>query len=233
MVEDVGKTTDTFTLHTFFASSCGQRILIAASLKGIPLIYKPVNMATKEHKTAEFIALNPSGGIPVLEVTKADGAKFVLSQTLAIFEYLEERFPEPRLLPAPDAVEQRACVRQLVGVMVSDTFPLSNSRIAGRVKQVRGELQDAKDFVTTVNHEGFQAYEQLITGYGGRFSFGDEVTWADVCLVAQMDLVLRNYDFKFEKYPKVWEVYNRCMEIEAFQKAYWKRQVDTPEQYRE
>ena len=116
--------------------------------------------------------------------------------------------------------------------MASDCFPPTNSFVSGKVKAIRGSNEDRDAFVQAVNYAGFEAYEKALEECGGKYSFGDEITLADVCLVAQMDVAVW-YGVKFERFPRVKAVYDRLMEVEAFKAANWKKQVDTPEKYRE
>jgi maleylacetoacetate isomerase len=225
-------TPETLTLHSYFASSCGQRILIAAALKGIALTYKPVNLGADENQSADYRSLNPSGGIPVLEVHQNNGSKFVLGQTIAILEYFEERFPKQSpLLPPSTDIETRARVRQMVGIMASDAFPPSNSKVSEKVKAIRGDVEDQKNFVKEINAGAFAAYEILLERHGGKYSVGDVITLADVFLVPQADLAVR-YGFDVSKYPRTKLVYDRLMELDSFKKAHWTKQDDTPEKYR-
>lgn len=227
---------ETLIIHSFFSSSCGQRILIAAHLKSLHFTYNPVNLATREHETPSFKALNPSGHIPVLEIKRADGTQHLISQSLAILEYFEEQYPNTSpLLPTTKEPERRAKVRELVNIMATDCFPPTNSWVSSKVQAIRDSKADKNNFVQAINKAGFAAFEKLLEGCAGKYCVGDEITLADVCLVPQVDLV-HWYGIGEEElgeWPLLKAVYGRLMEVEAFRKANWKRQIDTPEKFRE
>lgn len=223
---------ETLNLWSFYASSCGQRIIIYAALKGLNLNYIPVSMRNNEHKAASFLALNPSGALPVLEIVGPGTSSKVLAQSIAIMEYLEETYPSGKVLLPKDAYD-RAVVRQLVGVMVCDAYPPSNSRVSKKVQAVRGSEEDQDAFVQEVNLEAFLGYEGLLERYGGEFSFGDSITLADICLIPQVDLA-KTYGFDLEAHglPRTRKVVERLMEMPEFSKSGWRYQVDTPEKFR-
>ena len=169
-------------LYTFFRSSAAFRVRIALNLKGLQYESLPKHFARNEHRTAEYLALNPQGLIPALTV---DGV--VLSQSLAIIEYLNDRHPEPPLLPA-DPLD-RARVRSMALVIACEIHPLNNLRV---LNYLRGELeQDDEGVGTWYRHwvsEGFRGLELQAREFSaaGRYCFGDAVSLADVLLVPQM-----------------------------------------------
>jgi maleylacetoacetate isomerase len=169
-------------LYTFFRSSAAFRVRIALNLKGLQYESAPKHFARNEHRTQEYLALNPQGLIPALAV---DGV--VLSQSLAIVEYLNERHPQPPLLPA-DPLD-RARVRSMALAIACEIHPLNNLRV---LNYLRSDLkQDDEGVGTWYRHwvsEGFGGLEQQAREFsaGGRYCFGDAVSLADVCLVPQM-----------------------------------------------
>ena len=169
-------------LYTFFRSSAAFRVRIALNLKGLQYDSAPKHFARNEHRTQEYLALNPQGLIPALAV---DGV--VLSQSLAIVEYLNERHPQPPLLPA-DPLD-RARVRSMALAIACEIHPLNNLRV---LNYLRSDLkQDDEGVGTWYRHwvsEGFGGLEQQAREFsaGGRYCFGDAVSLADVCLVPQM-----------------------------------------------
>ena len=183
-------------LHTFWRSSAAYRVRIALNLKGIA--YEPVirRFARKEHRTAEYLALNPQGLLPALE----DGGR-VLSQSLAIIEYLDELHPEPRLLPT-DPYE-RARVRSLAQAIACDIHPLNNLRVLTYLRQVLG-LEEAavtawyRQWIS----EGFEGLEAEArrSSIDGRHLVGGHLSLADVCLVPQM-YNARRFDCDLKPYP--------------------------------
>jgi maleylacetoacetate isomerase len=169
-------------LYTYYRSSAAFRVRIALNLKGLQYESVPRHFARNEHRTAEYLALNPQGLVPALAT---DGA--VLAQSLAIIEYLNDRHPAPPLLPADPLV--RARVRSMALAIACEIHPLNNLRV---LNYLRSELQQDDDGVGTwYRHwvsEGFRGLEQQAREFSaaGRHCFGDAVTLADVYLVPQM-----------------------------------------------
>jgi maleylpyruvate isomerase len=169
-------------LYTFFRSSAAFRVRIALNLKGLQYEALPKAFARNEHRAPEYLALNPQGLIPALAV---DGV--VLSQSLAIIEYLNERHPAPPLLP--DDPIDRARVRSMALAVACEIHPLNNLRV---LNYLRDSLQqDDAGVGTWYRHwvsEGFRGLELQAREFSanGRYCFGDAVSLADVLLVPQM-----------------------------------------------
>lgn len=232
------ESTDSFHLHSFFSSSCCQRIIIAAHLKGIPLTFSFVDLATNDHQSEEYrTSLNPSQSVPTLVVTDGQGKKTIIRQSISILEYFEERFPsQTPLLPALSNPEERALVRDFVNIIVIDVAPVVNSRIAQRVRSLRGERDDQINFVEACFKDGFNAYEALLTQTRGEtvmgnFTVGESATLADVCLVPAVDQALI-YKMDLSFVPKLKQLYEHLKALPSFQAADWRKQPDTPEKYR-
>ncbi|TQW01078.1 Maleylacetoacetate isomerase [Cordyceps javanica] len=231
--------TDSFHLYSFFASSCCQRIIIAAHLKSIPLTFSFIDLGAKQHLDDEYRdSLNPSRSVPTLVVTGPDGGRrAVIRQSVSILEYLEERFPEPSpLLPPRGDHERRALVRDFVNIITTDVAPPTNSRITQRVKAVRGALDDQLEFARACFTDGLRAYEALLgetrdEAATGGFTVGEAVTMADVCLVPTVDQAFM-YKMDISFVPRVKKLYESLKAMPAFQAADWRRQPDTPEKFR-
>ena len=169
-------------LYTFFRSSAAFRVRIALNLKGLQYESLPKAFAHNEHRAPEYLALNPQGLIPALAT---DGV--VLSQSLAIIEYLNDRHPVPPLLPN-DPID-RARVRSMALAIACEIHPLNNLRV---LNYLRHELkQDDAGVGTWYRHwvsEGFSGLEAQAREFsrGGRYCFGDALSLADVCLVPQI-----------------------------------------------
>jgi maleylacetoacetate isomerase/maleylpyruvate isomerase len=169
-------------LYTFFRSSAAYRVRIALNLKRIEYDAIPKVFAKNEHRAAEYLALNPQGLIPALD---DDGA--ILSQSLAIIEYLNEKYPTPALLPANP--QDRAHVRSMALAIACDIHPLNNLRVLNYLRQ---ELkQDDAAVNAWYRHwvsAGFEGLEQQVRQHSRRerFCFADAVSLADVLLVPQM-----------------------------------------------
>jgi maleylacetoacetate isomerase len=169
-------------LYTFFRSSAAFRVRIALNLKGLQYQSLPKAFARNEHRAPDYLALNPQGLIPALAI---DGV--VLSQSLAIIEYLNDRHPAPPLLPE-DPID-RARVRSMAMTIACEIHPLNNLRV---LNYLRDQLkQDDSGIGTWYRHwvtEGFRGLEVQAREFSanGRYCFGDAVSLADVLLVPQM-----------------------------------------------
>ena len=202
--------------------------------KGIPVTYQYVNLTKKGQHAPEYVALNPSHLVPTLI---AENGTLKLTQSLAILEYLEERYPEKPLLPKD--LLKRATVRNLVGILALDVQPVTNLRILIHVEKLganRGAwakeyLQDGLDGTPVGLCGLIVAYETLVKESAGLYSVGDEVTMADVCLAPTIEAGLR-WGVDFTVLPTVWGIYGRLKGLPAFEKGDWRHQEDTPEEFR-
>jgi maleylacetoacetate isomerase len=185
-------------LYTLFRSSAAYRVRIALNLKKLEYVAIPKALAKGEHRTAEYLAVNPQGLIPAIEI---DGV--VLSQSLAIIEYLEERHPTPALLP--NSALARAQVRSLALAIACDIHPLNNLRVLNYLRDQLG--QDEEGINAWYRHwinEGFKGLETELTRYSAqrRYCYGDEVSLADVCLVPQV-FNARRFKVDLAQYPTI------------------------------
>jgi maleylpyruvate isomerase len=211
------------TLYTYFRSSCAYRVRLALALKG--LAYEPRYVHLRrdggQNWKPEYRRLNPQGLVPALTEGQA-----VLTQSLAIIEYLEECHPDPRLLPAE--ARERAYVRALAQLVACDIQPLDNLRVLDYLKQEleAGERQTQSWYRHWVD-EGLQAFETLLVGhpYAGRCCYGDQPTLADICLVPQVYNAIR-YHCDLEPYPTVRRIHAYCDALPAFRQAAPENQAD-------
>ncbi|UYN99384.1 MAG: maleylacetoacetate isomerase [Devosia sp.] len=173
----------TLRLHNFFRSSTSTRLRAALNLKGLPYDYVGYSLRDGQTRTPQFLALNPAGLVPVLE--RDDGV--VLTQSLAIIEWLEETMPTPPLLPA-DA-DGRARVRALAYMLACEIHPLNNLRVLRRLNEQFGADEAAQEawFVHWVKAT-FDAFEISLASSAatGRYCHGDVPGLADICLYAQV-----------------------------------------------
>ena len=204
-------------LYHYFRSSASYRVRIALNLKGLPYEAVAVDLrpAVSAHRSAEFLALNPEGLVPVL----VDGER-VFTQSLAIVEYLEETHPQPPLLPRDP--QGRARVRALALVIACDMSPLNNS---GVLSYLKGPPLEADE--STVNAwyahwiaRGFAALEKEVatTSGDGRHMYGTAVTLADVCIVPQM-YNARRYQCDLAPYPTLRAISAHLEALPAFARA--------------
>ena len=210
-------------LHTYWRSSAAYRVRIALALKGLPYESVPRHLLRHggEQRSPEYLALNPQGLVPALE---HDG--HVVTQSLAICEYLEEVHPQPPLLPADP--RGRAAVRAMALAVACDIHPLNNLSV---LQYLRAELGQGDESVTRwISHwidRGFTALEQLIARHSanGRYCFGDSVTLADVFLVPQV-ANSRRVQLDLAPYPRLAAVARHLESLPAFAAARPEAQPD-------
>lgn len=201
-------------LHNFFRSGTSHRLRIALNLKGIEYEYVAVNLRTEEHLGAAFRALNPQALVPAL-VT----GELTLTQSPAIIEWLEERYPNPPLLPA--GADDRARVRALAAIVGCDIHPINNRRILEYLKKtLHCDEAAVEAWCGTWIQAGFDALEELLAAdeRRGAFCFGDAPTIADVYLVPQVESA-RRFKVDLEPYPRIVAIDRACAELDAFRRA--------------
>ena len=210
-------------LYSFFRSSAAYRVRIALNLKGLSYEYLPVHLSRGggEQLRPEFRRVNPQALVPVLD----DGSQ-LLSQSLAIIEYLEEIHPRPPLLPATPA--ERARVRALAQAIACEIHPLNNLRVLNYLTGVLSASDDAKN--AWYRHwvaEGFRALEAGLAGNPatGKFCHGDEPGLADCCLVPQM-FNARRFKCDLSQHPTLVAIDANCQALDAFRRAAPERQPD-------
>lgn len=201
-------------LYTYFRSSASFRVRIALNYKGIAYEPAVVNLARSEHHEAVYRGVNPQGLLPAVE----DGGKRLI-QSLAIMEYLEERYPEPPLLPK-DPFE-RAYVRALAGIVACEIHPLNNPRTLKHVRKTYGV--DEAGINTWYRHwiaEGFDMLERFLDSeaLAGTYCLKDTVTIADCCLVPQV-FNAKRFECDLAPYPTAMRIFDACMQLPAFDAA--------------
>jgi maleylacetoacetate isomerase len=207
-------------LYGYYRSSAAYRARIALNLKGLAYEQRPVHLVRGEQRSAGYLELNPQGLVPLLVVGDRR-----LTQSLAIIEYLEEKHPQPPLLPV--AAEDRAWVRAVALEIACDIHPLNNTRV---LKYLSRELQldepRRNDWYRHWVREGFAALEtQLAERATGRFCFGDTPSLADVFLVPQVANANR-FNLDLAPYPRIRAVNDACLALEPFAAAQPSRQPD-------
>jgi maleylacetoacetate isomerase len=203
-------------LYTYWRSSAAYRVRIALALKGLEYESVPRHLLRDggEQRRPEYLALNPQGFVPALE---HDGV--VVTQSLAICEYLDECFPAPPLLPA--GARERAAVRAMALAIACDIHPLNNLRVLQHLRTEYG--QDDEGLGRWARHwisRGFEALEQLVARHSGdgRHCFGKAVTLADVCLVPQVANG-RRVQLDLAPWPRLMAVTGHLESLPAFAAA--------------
>ncbi|QIA23171.1 maleylacetoacetate isomerase [Mesorhizobium sp. AA22] len=209
-------------LHNYYRSSTSYRVRIALEMKGLTYQYVPHHLRHGEHLEPAYLAVNPQGLVPALIL--GDGT--LLTQSLAIIEFLDETRPEPPLLPQ-DALG-RARVRMLAQMIACDIHPVNNLRVLTSLRTLfgAGDEDVANWFGHWVN-EGFQPLEKILASSSetGTFCHGDTPGLADICLVAQVASNAR-FGVDLMPYPTITRVHAACMAVPAFRKAAPENQID-------
>ncbi len=206
-------------LHGYWRSGAAYRTRIALALKGLD--YKPqgVDLRTGAHKSEVFVALNPQGMVPALEL---DGA--VLTQSPAILEWLEETCPAPALLPAAPA--DRAHVRAMAALIGCDIHPLNNLRVGKALRETFGADQPAIDaWAARWILPGFEALEALVARHGDGWCFGDAPTLADCYLIPQI-YSARRFNVPLEAFARLLAIDTLASQHPAFIAAHPDAQPD-------
>ena len=210
-------------LYSFFRSSASYRVRIALNLKGFAYEQIPVHLRRGggEQLGAAYKAINPQALVPALEDHGS-----ILTQSLAIIEYLEEKHPNPPLLPADPA--DRALVRSMAMIIACEVHPIQNLRVLVHVKKEFGQTDEqvnrwAQHWIDL----GLAALEQMIVGRNNRdkYCFGATPTVADICLVPQLGNA-RRYGCDLSKYPAILDIEKNCMALAAFADAAPEKQPD-------
>ncbi|MBW8185260.1 maleylacetoacetate isomerase [Shewanella nanhaiensis] len=215
-------------LYGYWRSSAAYRVRIALNYKGLKAEQLSVHLVKdggEQHK-ADYAKLNPQELVPAFIDTDAEGNedKFILSQSLAIVEYLDEKYPEVKLVP--DSMYDRALVRSLAMSIACEVHPLNNLKVLQYLAKGLNLDDDAKSaWYHHWIHEGFAALEKQLVKYSGRYCFGDSVTLADLCLVPQVYNANR-FKVDLGAYPNIVRITQNCNQLDAFIDASPENQAD-------
>lgn len=208
-------------LYTFFRSSASFRVRIALNYKGLK--YEPalISLPKAEHLEAKYKSVNSQGLVPAL-----DDAGHILTQSLAIMEYLDEVHPGPKLLPS-DPLD-RAYVRAFSQIVACEIHPLNNQRALKHIrKSYRLDEEGVNAWYRHWIADGFGMMELFLAENGkhGKYCYRDQITMADCCLVPQVFNAQR-YDCDLNRYPAVMRIHEACMQLEPFIQAQPSKQPD-------
>ncbi len=209
-------------LYSFFRSSSAFRVRIALNLKGISYDLVAVDLSASEQLSEDYRQHNPQALVPAIQLE--DGT--VISQSMAILEWLEETVPEPALLPGD--VGQRAFVRGLCQHIACDMQPLNNMSVTSYLQQDLNADDDAiHRWYTRWMHRGFGALELQVADNGGHYCHGSAPGLADCLLIPQMFNAFR-FGVDMTPFPTLCSIYEHCNTLEAFIAANPANQPDTP-----
>lgn len=206
-------------LHGYFRSGAAYRVRIALNFKGIDYEQVSVHLRNGAQRDPAHLKLNPQGLVPVLVLD--DGT--VLTQSLAIIEWLEETRPDPPLLPRDPIL--RARIRAFALSIAADIHPVQNLRILQKVAKFTGDPKKADEWGRDINLEGLAAAQEIIASEPGPFCFGAKPTLADVCLVPQL-VNVRRYVSDISHLPRLLKAEAACLALDAFRNAMPERQPD-------
>jgi maleylpyruvate isomerase len=206
-------------LHGYFRSGASYRVRIALNLKGLTADHLSHHLRKGEQRDPGYLAINPQGLVPALQ----DDKGFILTQSLAIMEWLEETHPEPPLLPRDPL--RRAKVRAFAMAIACDTHPVQNLKVLARLRQLGLPEEQVTDWAAWANREGLAACETLIAGETGPFCFGAAPTIADLCLVPQL-FNARRFGVALEAFPRLLQAEAAAKAVKAFADAAPERQLD-------
>ncbi|KAK1617523.1 hypothetical protein QYE76_023040 [Lolium multiflorum] len=207
-------------LYSYWRSSCSHRVRIALNLKGLDYEYKAVNLLKGEQSDPEFMKINPMKFVPAL----VDGDA-VIGDSYAIALYLEDRYPEPPLLPKD--LKMKALNIQIASIVCSGIQPLHNLTLLRYIEQKVG-TGESIPWVQQQIDKGFTAVENMIKGCAGKYATGDEVQLADVFLAPQIFGAVTRFQIDMSNYPTLARVHDEYMRHPAFQAALPDRQPDAP-----
>lgn len=207
------------TLYSYWRSTTSYRVRVALNLKGLPFDIVPVDLVAGGQRAPGYIALNPAKGVPTLVLE--DGT--VLTQSLAILDYLDHIAPEPALLPT-DAL-LRARVLAAAHVIAMDIHPVNNLKVVSRLKSEHGlTAEDGIDWMRHWMAEGFCAYQALLPD-GPDFSFSKTPLLCDVCLVVQLYNAHR-WGVDMTPFARLLDIEKRALKLPAFDAARPENQPD-------
>jgi maleylacetoacetate isomerase len=210
-----------FKLYSAARSSASFRMRIALNLKGLPYEYVPIDLRKGGQFEENFRRLNPQELVPLLD----DGTAH-LTQSLATMEYLEEKYPQPPLLPHTPI--ERAYVRSVALAVACEIHPLNNLRVLRYLVREMGLADEKKD--TWYRHWAELGLAQIEAGLvaggrTGRYTLRDQVTVADICIVPQIFNAQR-FNCCLDHVPTVMKIFDSCMQLAAFENARPEKQPD-------
>jgi maleylacetoacetate isomerase/maleylpyruvate isomerase len=208
-----------WTLHSAWRATAPYRVRIGLALKGVDYDYAAIDLIAGQQREPAYRAVNPQGLTPALDL----GDGHVLTQSLAILEWLEETRPNPPILPR--SALDRAAVRAMAAIVACDIHPLNNTRVGRKLNQMGVAQAEITAWIHGWIRDGFDALEPMVEKHGGAFAFGDSPTIADCCLAPQV-YSARRFELDVTPWPALVAAADRAAEHPAFQAAHPNRQPD-------
>jgi maleylacetoacetate isomerase len=214
-------------LYNYFRSSTSYRIRIALHLKNLDFAYKAVHLLKDggEQNKAEYRDINPLGGVPALQCDS-----LIVSESVAILEFLDEKFPMTLQL-YPGSADDRAIIRQMVEIVNSGLHPFSNLRVLQYLESHGYNPEQKQEWIENWMQNGLTALEAMAKKFSGQFLYKNSITAADICLVPHL-FTARRFNIGLEKYSTLLKIEESLLKIEAVIKSHPYRQADTPEDLR-
>lgn len=207
------------TLHGYWRSSAAYRVRIALNLKSVRYRQVSHDLRIGEQRDPDYLAIAPHGLVPALEHDNG-----VLIESPALLEWIDARWPSPRLLPLD--IDQAAMVRAMAALVGCDIHPLNNLRVLTQLRTVfSADEGQIKDWIAEWIHRGFAPLEQLIAQHGGNFAFGDLPSLADCYIVPQVFNAER-FGVELSAYPRLRTVAETAALHPAFAQAHPDQQPD-------
>jgi maleylpyruvate isomerase len=206
-------------LHGYYRSAASYRVRITLNLKGLQAEHVYHHLRRGEQRASDYLQLNPQGLVPTLETDHGG----IITQSLAIIEWLDETHPEPPLLPKNPT--PRARVRAFAMVLACDTHPIQNLGVLNRLRAAKLPEDLVTQWAADTNVAGLTACERLILTERGPFCFGAAPTLADVCLVPQL-YNARRFKVDVSKFRRLLEAEAVCLALPAFKDAAPEQQPD-------
>lgn len=213
-------------LFSYWRSSTSYRVRAALNLKGVSYETVPVDLLAGAQSDPQYTALNPSAGVPTLVLGDGPNQGAVLTQSMAILDYIDATWPTPRLIPA-DTLE-RARVLAVAHCLAMDIHPVNNLRVVKALGAQFAASADAKK--AWMQHwmlQGFTALEQQVSP-DAPYAFGDAPNLADLCIVSQMYNALR-WDVPLDAFPNLTRITENCLAVPAIAAAHPDNQPDAKE----
>lgn len=207
------------TLHSAWRATAPYRVRIGLALKGVEYDYAALDLIAGDQRGDGYRATNPQGLVPALDL----GDGHVLTQSLAILEWLEETRPNPPILPR--SALDRATVRAMAGIVACDIHPLNNTRVGRKLNKLGVAPEAITEWIHGWIRDGFDALEPLVARHGGEFAFGDTPTLADCCLVPQV-YSARRFELDLARWPALTAAADRAVLHPAFIAAHPNQQPD-------